>query len=358
VERFPGFSFRVRSGREFASLADVLEQLGYDTVRLAWPLEGELPGQLPWERFDKRLMDISTFAYMRVDGVYFNYTSSDRGEWLTLESSLPKLLWENNAQAVAGDYLIDSMVALQQVVWRYFVEAPPVWDMRLRRVDAVCDYHLETEQEVGAVIHRMADAPLRGHYPVRYSPTSLRWPQKSIVRRLYGKHAEQRAAGLAVEDDPFSDAGQLRLECQVNGQKAIKDALSFALAAGDLTSESLLEMQRSGAIEGQLTPRALLEVPDAPRRMLGSFKGVVDAQVQREAVGEDMDAYEVFKRFRGAGLRVDRAAALIGYALVVQRSGWAALGLSGPQQWRLKQEYDRIGTDIGSVEFCGKEKAA
>jgi len=340
------------------SLVDVLEQVGYDTLRLAWPLVGDLPEQLPWERYDKRLMDFSVFAFMRVDGVYFNYSSNERGDWLTLESSLPKLLWENNAQAVAGNDLTESMVALQQVVWRYFVEAPPVWEMLMRRADAVCDYHLANEQEVGAVVHRLAEAPLRGKYPIRYSPTSLRWPQKSTVRRVYGKLAEMRASGAAAEDDPFAPEGQLRFECQVNGQKAMKDALAFSLASGDLSSDALKSMQLAGSVGGQLTPRALLEVPDAARRLLGSFKGVVDAQVQREASGEDMDAYEVFKRFRGRGLRVDRASALIGYALVVQRSGWAALNLAPSQQWQLKQEYERIGTEIGSVQFCQKEKAA
>lgn len=247
---------------------------------------------------------------------------------LRIQASLPKALWNTNAQELtAADEI---RAALEQVA----AAAAPVlgyvpdllaWDVR--RVDVTADRVLETEAHVQAALEALARVRIRRRLAVRGEAGTVSWPAKrgGFTRKAYSKY---------VESHEEAAKGRLRVEIGCMGQKALKKVHpgpigSSAVRVCDLLSEEAARMRE---------------------RVARGMVALVDRVIE-EAV--DVDAMRAFWAFKAGDRRSDYAGRMLGYALLVQRFGWSFLDgvLDRVSVYRVRKEFERVGIQPEEIEF-------
>lgn len=319
---------------------------GYDSVRVAWGQCQE--PRVGWDRVTETSGGTKSGLVryvLNLPDVQFTRTyDPEQGRLETVaQTSLPKLLYGRNAGVVLSPAAAPEAVErLDARIHEYFPDAPEAADMVVRRVDATGDRVLRSEGDVRAVIRYLWATERRGKpggdYGVRgQSGYSVAWPRKNggVGWKVYSKHLEALFTG---DLDGARDAeGWLRVEAGALGQRALRNL---------------------GLGEGGVTLARLLDVPDAPAKILGGLGELVDRAVK--AVMSEMDYWSAFLRLKqctpaGAKrLRTDRVMALLGYARVAQSHGWEAIGLSRQQLWQLKREFKLRELDPMTIDFSDR----
>ncbi len=362
-------------------MTEYTRRVGFDTIRLNWdigsdfsvyrfPSEHEWYGDnpLPPPRSENPLQTSMQLKCVEVDaygGGKLNLKNGDLGLWrreagvfyelrrseyknlLSIEASLPKLLFGHNRYPVSPDLLPDALAELTSR-GRSFIgsDLPPCDELDAWRIDATADVSLNSELEVALVGRVLGDMPLNGAMPVRY-PTggSVHWAASRGCpgARCYGKF-EESGNDRAV--------GQYRSEVQVMGGKQFRKALAFAVENGDL-SPSVVSGKGARCVRAGM----LATEKGVCTGLLGALNGVLDGAIDLVREVNAVTALQAIDLLeQKAGVKRARAAQLVGYAHIVRVLGWPLTGLDRSNIWRAKKEFEAAGVDPTMIEFSSAEK--
>lgn len=367
--------------RRFALLPDYTRRTGFDTIRLNWDIGTDLtvyrlPDEHAWYgekplppphranplQFDFQLKCVEVEAYgggrlnlkngdralwRREDGVYYELRKGRYETTLSLETSLPKLLFGHNRYPVSPELLPDAFAELDLRA-RAFIgpDLPPVHELDAWRIDATCDYGLRSELEVGLVSRVLADQSLNGFLATRY-PTggSLFWGagQGLPGARCYGKFAES-GNEKAV--------GTYRSEVQCMGGKQFRKVLAFAVANGDLRPE-LAAGQGRRCVRGEV----LASEKSLCTGLLGALPGLVEKSIELAREGNVMTSLQAIDLLKSkAGVTHARAVHLVGYSHLIRVLGWSFTGLGRKGVKEAQKSFELAGVDPVLIEFGAAEK--
>ena len=364
-------------------MSEYTRRNGYDTIRINWdigtdPTVHRLPSEHLWYgdnplplpkksdplqlSMQMRCLEVEPYGggkydlknggrllWRRQDGVFYELRQSQYKTLLSLETSLPKLLFGHNKYPVPIDLLPDAFNELTERA-RSFIGAdlPPVDELEAWRIDATSDVKLRSELEVGLVGRALADCSLNNAMPTRY-PTggSVSWPAA-------GGHPGARCYGKSAETGDEKIAGVYRSEVQVMGGKQFRKALAFAVERGDLPSSVL-----SGRGSRCLRVGTLASESGVCTGLLGVLTSVLDGAIDLVREVNAVTAIDAIVLLeQKAGVNRSRAVQLLGYAHVVRVLGWNFTGLGRKGVWLAKSEFEAAGVDPASIEFSSHEKFA
>lgn len=362
-------------------MANYTRRMGFDTIRLNWDMGSDcsvyhLPSDFEWygdkplplPRVENPLQmslqlqcaDVEAYGggkrnlkngalglWRRQDGVFYELRQSQYQNTLSIEASLPKVLFGHNRYPVSCDLLPDALAELT-TRGRAFIgsDLPPCDELDAWRIDATSDVSLNSELEVALVGRVLGDVALNGSMPVRY-PTggSLHWAASRGYpgARCYGKFAESGNE---------KTVGQYRSEVVVMGGKQFRKALAFAVENGDLSPELV-----SGKGSRCVKAGTLATEKGVCTGLLGALNGLLDGAVDLVREVNAVTALEAIDLLeQKAGVNRSRSAQLIGYAHVVRVLGWGFTGLSRTNVWRAKKDFEAAGIDPAMIEFSSAEK--
>lgn len=361
-------------------MSDYTRRFGYDTIRLNWDMGSDvtvfpMPSEYEWygdkplpsvrppdplqSSLQLKCLEVLPFGggkrnlkngdiglWRRQDGVFFEWRRGSHINMLSLETSLPKLLWGHNKYPVSVDLLPDAFEELTRVGRSFIPSLPPCSELDVWRIDATCDLRLQSELEVALVGRALSDSTLHGVMPVRY-PTggSVAWP-------AYAGRPGARCYGKSVESGDDTIAGLYRSEVQVMGGKQCRKALAFAVECGDL-SPTLVSGRGKRCFKGETlaTERAVCT------GLLGALNGLLDNAIDLVRGVNDMTAFEAIDLLeQKASCSRSRAVQLVGYAHIVRVLGWGMTGLDRKGVWMAKKSFEVAGVDAASIEFSAAEK--
>jgi hypothetical protein len=253
---------------------------------------------------------------------------------LSVEASLPRLIFGHNKKPVSRALLPLALADLQYRVREFLPMAPDVMSMEVRRVDATRDIHLAGEAEVRVLSEVLRGSLVHGVYPFSgESGVSLRWVKRGRpVCRAYGKSAESGDSSIA---------GQFRVEVQAGGRKA----LDYAFNHGDLTLAAL-----PGGQDGRVFPLTLIEGSGVCAGLLGPLVGVLSEAVGLVKGGDGVTSLQALDLLMSkGGVKFHRANQLLGYAHLVRTVGWSGLD---PHLSRQKQHDARkVFAERGKIQL-------
>jgi hypothetical protein len=361
---------------------DYTRRIGFDTIRLNWDMGSDcsvyhLPSDFEWygdkplplPRVEnplqmslqlkcadveargggkRNLKNGALGLWRRQDGVFYELRRSDYQNMLSIEASLPKLLFGHNRYPVPPELLPDALAELT-TRGRAFIgsDLPPCDELDAWRIDATSDVSLNSELEVALVGRVLGDFPLNGAMPVRYpSGGSLHWPASRGFpgARCYGKFAES-GNEKAV--------GQYRSEVQVMGGKQFRKALAFAVENGDL-SPSVVSGKGSRCVRAG----TLATEKGVCTGLLGALNGVLDTGLNLVREVNAVQSWEAVSLLeQKAGVKRSRAVQLLGYAHLIRVfGGWGATGLDRKGAWQARKDFEAAGIDPALIEFSSAEK--
>lgn len=361
-------------------MPEYTRRMGYDTIRLNWEMGSDatvfpMPSEYQWygdkplpsprpsdplqTSLQLKCLEVDAFGggkrnlkngdlllWRRQEGVFYEWRRGQYRNLLSLETSLPKLMWGHNKWPVCVDLLPDALEELTRRGRSFIKSLPPCSELEAWRIDATSDVRLRSELEVGLVGRALADCELNGAMPIRYpSGGSVSWlaANDRPGARCYGKSAE-------TGDETI--AGVYRSEVQVMGGKQFRKALQFAVENGDLSP---------GVVSGRgvrcLKGETLASEKGVCAGLLGGLNGVLDRAVDFVRGVNAVTAFEAIDLLeQKAGVKRARAAQLIGYAHIVRVLGWGFIGLDPSNVWRAKKDFDAAGVDPSAIEFSSAEK--
>ncbi len=363
-------------------MTEYTRRVGFDTIRLNWdigsdfrvyrfPSEHEWYGDRPLPpprpenplQMSMQLKCVEVEAYgggkrnlkngdlglwRREDGVFYELRRSEYKNLLSIEASLPKVLFGHNRYPVPPDLLPDALAELTSR-GRSFIgpDLPPCDELEAWRIDATADVRLSSELEVALVGRVLGDFPLNGAMPVRYpSGGSLHWPASRGFpgARCYGKFAEsgnERAVG------------QYRSEVQVMGGKQFRKALAFAVENGDL-SPSVVSGKGARCVRAGM----LATEKGVCTGLLAPLTGVLESSLDLVREVNAVQSWEAINLLeQKAGVKRSRSVQLLGYAHVIRIfGGWGATGLDRKGVWQAKKDFEAAGLDPAAIEFSTAEK--
>jgi hypothetical protein len=286
--------------------------------------------------------------WRREHGVFYELRRGPHRNLLSLETSLPKLLWGHNRNPVSPEKLPDAFEELTRRGRSFIPSLPPADELDAWRVDATADTLLGSELELALVGRVLADFSLNGTMPVRHpSGGSLAWPANKSRRlpgaRCYGKFAESGDAKAV---------GQYRAEVQHMGGGQWHKALAVAVAAGDLSSE-----WASGTGKRCIRAGTLASDKSLCTGLLGALNGILDTAIGLVRDGDNMTALEAIELLeQKADVKRARAVQLVGYSHIIRVLGWSFTGLDPSNIWRAKKSFAEAGVDPALIEFSSVEK--
>ena len=180
---------------------------------------------------------------VRENGVFprLTWSSTLWGDWITAETSMPKMLYGNNVQLVDDADVHRGLDVISQFVYE---EAGTLFDAHTALVSRVdyCGNFLVGEENVIAYLVAAAGAspPRLTRYQI--GDTTVTFKNKSQVIRLYDKHCEVANLvrdGTAGNDELLAALGILRLEVSHLHSGACK-RLAKRLALPDRRASHLL----------------------------------------------------------------------------------------------------------------------
>lgn len=364
-------------------MVDYTRRIGYDTIRLNWDIGSDrtvyrLPSEHEWygdnplppprkpdpvqASMQLKCLEVDAYGggkydlknggrllWRRQEGVFYELRLGQYKTLLSLETSLPKLLFGHNKYPVPIDLLTDAFSELT-ARGRAFIGAdlPPVDELEAWRIDATSDVKLRSELEVGLVGRVLSDCSLNGAMPTRYpSGGSVSWPAA-------GGHPGARCYGKSAETGDEKIAGVYRSEVQVMGGKQFRKALAFAVGRGDLPPDVL-----SGRGSRCLKAGTLASESGVCTGLLGALNRVLDGAIDLVREVNAVTALEAIDLLeRKADVKRPRAVQLLGYAHIVRVLGWGFTGLDRSNIWRAKRDFEVAGIDPASIEFSSHEKLA
>ena len=364
-------------------MSEYTRRVGYDTIRLNWdigsdPTVHRLPAEHEWygdkplppprkpnpaqTSLQLKCLEVDAYGggrydlknggrvlWRRENGVFYELRLGQFRTLLSLETSLPKLLFGHNKYPVPCDMLPDAFAELT-ARGRAFIgnDLPPVHELEAWRIDATSDVKLRSELEVGLVGRVLSDCSLNGAMPTRYpSGGSVSWPAAS-------GHPGARCYGKSAETGDEKIAGVYRSEVQVMGGKQFRKALAFAVERGDLPSSVL-----SGRGSRCLRAETLATEWGVCTGLLGALTGVLDGVIDLVREVNAVTALEAIDLLEEkAHVKRSRAAQLVGYSHIVRVLGWSFTGLDRTNIWRAKKDFEAAGVDPASIEFGTAEKLA
>jgi hypothetical protein len=355
--------------------------VGFDTIRLNWDIGSDmtvyrLPSEHEWygenplplprpsdplqTQMQLKCLEVEAFGggkrnlkngdlllWRRQDGVFYELRRSQYRNLLSIETSLPKLLYGHNRLPVSPAMLPDALEELTRRGRGFIgVDLPPCDELEAWRIDATADVRLNSEMEVALVGRALADFSLNGAMPVRYpSGGSVHWAASRGFpgARCYGKF-EESGNDKAI--------GQYRSEVQVMGGKQFRKALEFAVANGDLSSEIV-----SGRGKRCVRAGTLATEKNLCTGLLGALNGILDGAIGLVRGVNDMTALEAIDKLQAkAGVSRSRAVQLVGYSHIVRVLGWGLTGLTPKGQWEARKHFEAAEVDPALIEFSSAEK--
>ena len=362
-------------------LRDYTRRFGYDTIRLNWELGSDatvnpMPSEYLWygdkplsypspddplqTRMQLKCLEVDAFGggkrnlkngdlllWRRQEGVFYELRRGQYKNLLSLETSLPKLLFGHNKYPVAVDMLPAAFDELTRRGREFIPCLPDVSELEAWRIDATSDVKLRSELEVGLVGLALYKRPLNGVLPTLHpSGGSVSWAASSGLpgARCYGKSEESGDEKIA---------GVYRNETQVMGGNQFRKALAFAIANGDLSPE-LVAGKGVRCLKGS----ALIEQGQSLcTGLLGALIGVCDSAIDFVREVNTLTALEAINLLeQKAGVTRSRAAQLVGYAHIVRVLGWNFTGLGRKGVWLAQNEFKAAGVDAALIEFSSAER--
>ena len=363
-------------------MSEYTRRVGYDTIRLNWDIGTDrtvhpLPAEHEWygdnplppprkpdpaqTALQLKCLEVEAYGggkydlknggrllWRRQEGVFYELRLSPYKTLLSLETSLPKLLFGHNKYPVPLELLPDAFSELTRLSRGFIPSIPDAHELEAWRIDATSDVKLRSEFEVGLVGRVLGDCSLNGAMPTRY-PTggSVSWPAAN-------GHPGARCYGKSAETGDEKIAGVYRSEVQVMGGKQFRKALAFAVERGDLSPDVL-----SGGGSRCLRAETLASASGVCTGLLGALTSVLDGaidlvrEVNAVTALEAMDLLE-----QKAKVSRSRAAQLVGYSHIVRVLGWHFTGLTAKGQWEARKVFEAAGVDPTSIEFGTAEKLA
>ena len=363
-------------------MSEYTRRVGYDTIRLNWDIGTDrtvhpLPAEHEWygdnplspprksdpaqTALQLKCLEVEAYGggkydlknggrllWRRQDGVFYELRLSPYKTVLSLETSLPKLLFGHNKYPVPLELLPDAFNELTRRSRCFIPSIPDAHELEAWRIDATSDVKLRSELEVGLVGRVLGDCSLNGAMPTRY-PTggSVSWPAT-------GGHPGARCYGKSAETGDEKIAGVYRSEVQVMGGKQFRKALAFAVERGDLPPDVL-----SGRGSRCLRAETLASASGVCTGLLGALTSVLDSAIDLVREVNAVTALEAIDLLeQKANVKRARAAQLVGYAHIVRVLGWGFTGLDRSNIWRAKKDFEAAGVDPATIEFGTAEKLA
>lgn len=359
-------------------------KIGYDTIRLNWDLGSDptvfrMPPDFAWLAdakipypkaepgdFLQLKMQLKCFdieargggttslksgevrLWRRQDGVFYELRRGAYRSLLSLECSLPKLLWGHNKQPVPVDRLADAFDELTRRGRGFISCLPDTYDLETWRLDATSDRLLNSELELLLVSRVLADQALTvgGCFATRYpSGGSLGWPALNGFpgARCYSK---------SVETGDEKLAGLYRSERQFMGGKQFRKALALAVENGDL-SPAVTAGRGSRWLKGS----ALIEQGERLcTGLLDPLTGICDKAVDMVREVKTLTAWQAIDALEKSGLNKSRAVQLVGYSHLIRVFGWSATGLGRKGVWVAQNDFKNAGVDPVLIEFSSAER--
>lgn len=215
----------------------------FDTVRFAtFGLDRDISQlrQRGWEQIT-RIRDVQGKEVENVQLVlkrdksphYLSYSPDPWGE-LKVETSLPKVLYDDNVELLKDEDIPSTLDELSNRVADSFGDIPHMNDWKVRgRIDAVFGWNAiwDNENHVVDYLHAFKSLELPRHYSQSVDREStLYWRNKSRVIRMYDKEAEakvDKACGmLRFEVQSNRASSELKGVAEVESTKA-KDVLTW-----------------------------------------------------------------------------------------------------------------------------------
>lgn len=363
-------------------MSEYTRRTGYDTIRLNWDIGTDstvyrLPAEHEWygdhplpppRKLDPlqlsmqlRCLEVEAYGggkydlknggrllWRRQEGVFYELKQGQYQTVLSLETSLPKLLFGHNKYPVPLDLLPDAFRELTARARAFIPSVPDAHELEVWRLDAASDVKLRSELEVGLVGRVLADRSLNNAMPVRY-PTggSLKWPAS-------GGFPGARCYGKSEETGDEKIAGLYRSEVEVRGGKQFRTALASAVETGSVPR---------GVVSGRgsrcLRAETLASESGVCTGLLGALTSVLDGAIDLVREVNAMTALEAIDMLElKAGVKRPRAVQLLGYAHIVRVLGWHFTGLDRSNIWRAERDFKLAGVDPASIEFSSHEKLA
>ena len=362
-------------------LSHYTRRVGIDTIRLNWDLGSDaavfpMPSEHLWygdkpmpyprpadplqTKMQLRCLEVEAFGggkrnlkngdlllWRREDGVFYELRRSQFANRLSLETSLPKLLFGHNKRPVPVDLLPDAFDELTRRAHAFVPCLPDAYELDAWRIDVTSDVKLRSELEVGLVGMALYKRPLNGVLPTLYpSGGSVSWAASGGLpgARCYGKSEE-------TGDEKI--AGLYRSETQVMGGNQFRKVLAAAVAAGDLSGD-LVAGKGARCLKGS----ALIEQGEKLcAGLLGALIGVCDSAIDFVREVNTVTALEAISLLEEkAGVNRSRACNLIGYSHIVRVLGWSFTGLTRKGIWEARKCFDAAGVDPAAIEFSSAEK--
>lgn len=359
-------------------------KIGYDTIRLNWELGSDptvfkMPPDFAWLadakiprpkpetgdilqlKMQLKCFDVEargggtlslksgeTRLWRRQDGVFYELRRGAYRSLLSLECSLPKLLWGHNKQPVPVARLSDAFDELTRRGREFIPCLPDTYELETWRLDATSDRLLNSELELLLVSRVLADQPLNfgGGPATRYpSGGSLSWP-------AMGGFPGSRCYSKSVETGDEKLAGVYRSERQFMGGKHFRKALALAVANGDL-SPAVTAGRGSRWLKGS----QLIEQGERLcTGLLDPLTVVCDKAVDMVREVRTLTAWQAIDALEKSGLNKSRAVQLVGYSHLIRVFGWSATGLTRKGIWEAKKAFEVANVDPTLIEFSSAER--
>jgi hypothetical protein len=280
------------------------------------------------------------------NGVFFELRRSEYQQLLSLECSLPRLLYGHNKRPVLPADMPDAFAELTERARAFIPSLPDVSELEAWRIDATADVQLASEFECGLVGRVLADRPLNDAMPTRYpSGGSVSWPASKGLpgARCYGKSEQTGDAKIA---------GRYRAEVQCMGGKQWRKQLADMVARGQLDPKWL-----SGRGRACVRAECLATEPGLCAGLLDPLAGLCDSAIDLVREVKSVKAHEAIVLLeQKANVKRPRAVQLVGYAHLVRLFDWPATGLSKSNIWEAKKAFELAGIDPVLIDFSTAER--
>lgn len=314
---------------------------GYDTVTAG--VASTCPGAVNWQRrsvvefgarvLERRDLEIKEPFRLHMQHLRLDQDGRRRADWLSVEASLPKVLWGENVDELVDPFHAAKALALMsERVGQEVGERVDLFSWNAQRWDVTHNRELADQRRVQVALAALAQVKYRGRRPVIGEAGSVTWPGKrgGFTRGAYSKLDESQ---LAAAD------GRLRVEVRAWGQKAIRRAWgmppeyvgpggSAPIAVGDLLSP--------------MADRAM-------GRALAWLDGAVDHVLEVVPV----NGLEALAKFEALGRRPSFPPRMMGYVALVQLGGWQLVEsmVSRQAAWSIRKDFAAAGVDPMQVEL-------
>lgn len=293
---------------------------GYDSLVGVWNESDRDWESVPWDKRGESISGKRSY-YLSTEKIQFHRTEVDEiGTGFPLyrgtrfQCSLPRILYGNNVHPVSFDSGKESLDCLHLVMQEYFPACMHPRKMTPRRID-ITDDRSVNPHDMQSLLRSLSTRSISRIEPFISQSKGVYWPGSrwGFGRKAYDKYLESK--------EPEA-LGIMRIESSALGLHSIKNAYLKA---------------KPDASVRNLSIGMLFDCEDFMKQTLGPLPDIVDEVFQEVGRVTSTDAVQILVKH---GFSFPKSAAMLGYASIVQRSGWSALKITKQSIQHLKRDFE------------------